>query len=364
MLLDPSPFLSPDQSREKPRIVKYIWGGGLAFLALSHIVPPIVYFCISKEFSFSGYRIDLNLDFTRQAIALLLFGLLAIICTSITFWFILKRNEPIGDSHDSLLIYSAALSFTLCILSATFSTVYFVDFQTKTTTFRTVFKFYESASIPSESQLGSVHTALLLLLVAKWISVLLPVCVPGMGLGFCFFVGSVIFFFLFFALCILSGFGFYILLSSAWGNSLVLFDLDKNMWMCSFCGIAIFVGFCIVFVLFAVNFKIPGAVVCVPTAVSIVFLLIGLARQRKLTCWDDAKANQHRSTIEGLCEDALPIAGRECRAESLFRRCRDADEFLLAFRIVSGLFSVPALIGMVAGFAYWIVKWRSRNRPP
>jgi hypothetical protein len=362
MLLDPSPFLLPDQSREKPRVITYLWGGGLALIALSHIVPPIVYFSVKNQFSFSGYRIDLNLNFGHHATILMVVGLLAVACPTVTLWFIRKQNQPIGDNHEGLLIYSAGLSFVWCVVSATFSAVYFVDFQTKTTTFKTVFKFYgPDPPVPSDSEISSVHTGLLILLIAKWICVLLPLCVPGMGWGFCFLLGSVVFFFLFFWLCILSSFGFYLLLSSAWGNSLGLFDLDNNMWICSICGIAVFLGFCILFGLVALNLKVASGVVSVPTVVSIVFLLIGLGRQRTLTCWADAKAHQHRSTIQGLCAEALPVAGKECRTEALFRRCREVDEFLLAFRIISGLFSVPSLVGIVAVFVHWIVKWRSRS---
>jgi hypothetical protein len=162
-----------------------------------------------------------------------------------------------------------------------------------------------------------------------------------MGLGVCFFAGSV----LFFGVCILSG---------AWGNSLALFELDATALACSICGIAVFAGFAIAFTLFAPNLRIPRAAVCVPTAAAIVVQLnfriaraiaftlfalnlriarVGLGRQRTPTCWADAKAHQHDSTIAGLCEDAIPVAARECL---LFGRCREADGFLLAFRIMSG----------------------------
>jgi hypothetical protein len=283
--------------------------------------------------------------------------------TAFVFWLIIKQSEPIGTYHDSLLVYAASLSFVMCIISATFSTIYYREFQTKTTTFHNVFRFYhESAAVPSNATVSALHTGLLSLVITKWISVLLPLFIPGMGLGICFFLGSAVFLLLFSGICINASFGFYLLLSDAWGNSLAIFGMDHATWVASICGLAVFLGFAAVLLLFGLRFRVAGALLSLPAVASMVLMLIALARQRKLTCWEDAKAHQHGSTIAHLCAEAIHVAAGECRAESLFRRCRDADDFLFAIRVTSGLFAVPSVIALVALGVYWIVKWRTR--PP
>jgi hypothetical protein len=240
------------------------------------------------------------------------------------------------------------------------STIYYSQFHSKLSTFQHLFKFYNSASLPTDDKIESVTTALLFLVILKWFTLVVPLFVPGIGWAFCFLVGYALVLYLFAGMIIMSSFAGYLLLAQSWGNSLSLFRMGKSTAICAISGGVVFLSFACFTALLAARCRAAAAVAAAVGVAALAALAGGLASQAPPACWESAKAHQRESTIAGLCAAARSAAAAECRAEALFRRCIDADRFFLLFRVEGGLVGVPAVIAVITAAVYWIVQCRAK----